>query len=59
MERIEDGFRQLRSLEMLAHREMENPDFSFAKKYSNDCVPFQHLTSTLIQEMTDRMPYLL
>ena len=31
MERFEDGLKQLRSPEMLAHREIEKLDFSFAQ----------------------------
>jgi len=34
---FEEGLR-LKSLEMLAHREMENPDFSFTQECSNDHV---------------------
>jgi len=37
MECFEEKLR-LRSLEMLAHREMENSNFSFAQKCSNDRV---------------------
>jgi len=29
---------KLTSLKMLAHKEMENPNFFFAQKCSNDCV---------------------
>ena len=35
--KIEKMFKLQRSLEMLAHREMEKPDFSFAQVCSNDC----------------------
>jgi len=38
MERSQEGFK-LRSLEMLVHREMKNPDFSCAQDWSNDRVP--------------------
>ena len=34
--KIEKMLRLQRSLEKLAHREMEKPDFSFAQEYSND-----------------------
>ena len=33
--------RDIRSLEMLAHGEMENLDFPCAQECSNDCIPFQ------------------
>ena len=36
---------KLRLLEMLTHREMEDPDFSCAQERSNARVPSQHLTS--------------
>ena len=56
MESFEEGLK-LRSLEMLAHREMENPDFSFAQECSNDRVPSQHLTYLFIEGMgVPRMP---
>ena len=48
MENFEEGLK-LRSLEMLAHREMKNPNFSCAQEYSNDCVPSQHSTSHFIE----------
>jgi len=38
MKSFEEGLK-LRSLEMLAHREMEDPDFSFTQECSNDRVP--------------------
>jgi len=48
---------KLKSLEMLAHREMENPDFSFAQEYLNDRVPSQQSTSLFIEEMrVPKMP---
>ena len=50
MESFEEEIK-LRSLEMLAHGEMENPDFSFAQECSNDHVSFQHSTSLFIEEM--------
>jgi len=34
---------------MLAHGEMENPNFSYAKKCSNDRVPSQHSASAFIE----------
>jgi len=34
--KIEKMFKLQRSLEMLAHKEMEKPDFSFAQVCSND-----------------------
>ena len=40
---------KLRSLEMLAHREMKNPDYSFARECSNDLVPFQPSTTLFIE----------
>ena len=48
MESFEEGL-NLRSLKMFAHREIENPDFSFAQEYSNDRVPSQHSTSPFIE----------
>ena len=42
MEYFEEELK-LRSLEMLAHREMENPDFSCARECSN-AVSYTHLT---------------
>ena len=50
MESLEEGLK-LGSLEMLAHREMENSDFSFPQVYSNDHFPFQHSMSPFIEEM--------
>jgi len=48
---------KLGSLEMLARREMEKSDFSFAKECSNDRVPSQYSTSLFIEEMgVHRMP---
>ena len=56
MECFEEGLK-LRSLEMLAHKEMENPNFSFAQECSNDRVPFHHSTSLFIEGMgVYRMP---
>jgi len=40
VERFEERLKQLRSSEMLAHREMEKPDFSSAQVCSNDRVPY-------------------
>ena len=48
MESFEEGLK-LRILEMCAHREMENPDFSCAQECSNDRVPSQHSTSPFIK----------
>ena len=42
----------LRSLEMLAHREMENPDFSFAQECPNNRVPSHHSTSPFLDGMS-------
>jgi len=39
MERFEEGLKQLRSLEMLAHTKIKNPDLFFAQECSNDRVP--------------------
>ena len=39
IERFGEGLKQLRLLEMLAPREIENPDFSFALECSNDRIP--------------------
>ena len=50
MESFEEGLK-LRLVEMLAHREMENPDFSCAQECSNDHVPSQHSTSPFIERM--------
>jgi len=50
MESLEEGLK-LGSLEMLAHREMENSDFSFPQECSNDGVPSQHSTSPFIEGM--------
>ena len=36
---------------MLAHREIENPNFSFAHVCSNDRVPSQHAVAHLREEM--------
>ena len=56
MECFEEKFK-LRSLEMLAHREMENPNFSLAQECSNDRVPSQLSTSLFIEGMgVHRMP---
>ena len=56
MKNFEEGFK-LGSLEMLAHRKMENPDFSFTQEYANDRVPSQYLTSPVIEGMeVHRMP---
>jgi len=51
MKRFEEGLKQLRSSEMLALREMENPDFSFTQKCSNDHVPSQSSASPFIKEL--------
>ena len=40
MESLEEGLK-LRLLEMLAHREMKNPDFSFTQECLNDRVSSQ------------------
>jgi len=50
MECFEEGL-ELRSLEMLAHREMENHNIFFAQECSNDHVPFLHSTSLFIEGM--------
>jgi len=50
MESFEERHK-LRSLEMFAHREMENPNFSFAQEYSNNRVPSQLTTSLFIEGM--------
>jgi len=50
MENFEKGLK-LRSLEMLAHREMKNPNFSFAQKCSNEHVPYQHSIFPFIEGM--------
>ena len=56
MESFEEGLKP-RSLEMLAHREVENSDFSLAQECSNDRVPSQHSTSLFIERMgVNRMP---
>ena len=48
---------KLRSLEMLAHRETDNPNFSFAQECSNDYVPFLHSISLFIEGMgVHKMP---
>jgi len=44
MENFEEGLK-LGSLEMLAHRAMENPDLYGAQECSNNRVPSQHWTS--------------
>ena len=51
MERFEKGLNLLRSPDMLAHREIEIPDLSFAQVCSNNHVPFQHSTSPFIEVM--------
>jgi len=48
MESFVEGLR-LRSLEMLAHREMKN--FPSAQKRSNDRIPSQHSISPFIEGM--------
>ena len=56
METFEEEL-QLRSLEMLVHKEMENPDFSSAQECSNDFSPSQHSTSVFIEGMgVHKMP---
>jgi len=50
-EKIEDELKLLRSSKMLRHREIKNPNFSFAQVYSNDCVASQHSKSPFIEEM--------
>ena len=40
---------KLRLLEILAHKEMENPNFSFAQEWSNNLVSSQHSTSPFIE----------
>ena len=50
METLKRDFK-LRSLEILAHREMENSDFSSTQECSNDRVPSQHSTSLFIEGM--------
>ena len=56
MESFEEGLK-LRSLKILDHREIENPDFSYTQECSNDRVHFQHSTSVLIEGMgVPRMP---
>ena len=48
---------KLKSLEMLAHRETENLNFSYAQECSNDRVPSQVSTSLFIEGMgVHRMP---
>jgi len=42
---------KLRSLEMLAHREMEDSDFFCAQECSNDLVLSQHSASPFIEGM--------
>jgi len=54
MERFKEGLK-LRSLEMLAHRKMENPNFSFAQECSNDRIPSQHSTSPFIEGIVVHM----
>jgi len=46
---IFEGELKLKSLEMLAHKEMENRNFSCAQECSNDRVPSQHSTSLFIR----------
>ena len=46
MESLRGTFK-LRSLEMLAYKEMKNLEFPFAQDCSNDCVLSQHSTSSL------------
>jgi len=47
---------KIRSLEILAHREMENPNFSCAQECSNDRVPFS-ISPLFIEGMeVPRMP---
>jgi len=48
MECFEEGLK-LRSLEMLVHREIENPKLFFAQECSNDCIPSQHSISLFIE----------
>ena len=57
MKTFEEGLKQLRLLDILAHREMENFNFSFAQLCSNGCAPSQHSTSPFIEGMKlHRMP---
>jgi len=50
MESFEKG-PKLRSLEILAHREMEIPNSSCPQECSNDRIPSQHSTSPFIEGM--------
>jgi len=50
MESFEEKLK-LKSLEMLAHREMENLNFSFAQECSNDRILFNSSTSLFIEGM--------
>ena len=50
MESFDKGLK-LKSLEMLAHREMENFHFCFTQECSNDRVSSQHWTSPFIEGM--------
>ena len=55
-EKIEKGLKLLRSLEMLANREIEISDFSFALVYSNNNAPSQYSASRLIERTTYDAP---
>jgi len=46
-----EGLKKVRSLEMLAYKEMKVRDFSSAQAYSNDHVLYQHSVSPFIKEM--------
>jgi len=57
--KLEEGLK-LRSLEMLAHRKMENHDFSCAQECSNDRVPSQHFDHSFYKgDVIRMMPYWL
>jgi len=56
MENFEEGLK-LGLLEMLAHREMENLDFSLTQECSNDRVSSHNSTSLFIEGIeVHRMP---
>ena len=50
METFDVRLERLRSLEMLANREMKIPDFSFAQICSNDRIPSQDSASPFMEE---------